>query len=1201
MNSGKRRTFAFFRVWLTAIIALSAVLGRAAAPTGAEEARGAGLRDERELVVPLPAGETLLCDIGTYRVGWQSYGKEPVAMPLGYSGHFTDASGISFIDWGRLMGRRVLLMHSPWRVPTGKTWGDYRFALPQVKPIRLSFGIVMGPDVAVPEKSDGVTFSCFLTADGRTRQLMKRHYALAQWVDYEFDLSEHAGKTVDVRIQVEPGPANNSSFDYSFFGDAKIAVGQVTDNHAEMLRRWTESRAYRAVARTSFAALSNRREFGVTPGNLLPYKNRLERFFVGQAWRLVYEGEDCRVTYTYRPASGTLDDFTVQVDDGRPFLPAASGGATMLVTRAGKTEEVPARGGRALKIERDQDTLRVVWEYPREGKPLRIAWEFRIVGKTLVVAARCDEPAVSSFTLGDVVAPVRRTLPVPYLLGRVNYLPAVESATNGRGFMGLFVCRYLDWTQSHASHCPQGAATYEPKTDGVRNPLVESGYIAVSPHVGEVLPNIPHPPSPHLGLLGPRIMLDLWGHHKGTYQGDAENLLALKDHGVDHLAIISHVWQRYGYDVKLPDHLPANPAFGGDEGMREFGKAANQCGYVWSLHENYIDLYPDAPSYDPTARVLLADGKPSPAWYNAGTKVQSFGLKCNRALEYAKQNAPQAHRRFGTTAAYLDVHTCVPPWHQLDHQADQPMAAMALAKVKFDTELFQFMRETHGGPLFGEGANHFYWAGRCDGVEAQVEGGEDHACLVDFDLLKIHPQMVNHGMGYYERWFRRGYDHRWGRDTGTMEQIDKYRAQELAYGHAGFIGAAQVDNIPWVVREHHLVHPVQRLYGGSKAVEILYEVDGQERRANGAKRRPPDPSSGVTAGLAALGPPYEDGQLVGASVALAVGDTSRQRIRYESGLTLWINWRPEPWRVEGRVLPQWGFLAKGPQTEVYTVVRGGKVIDYAECPDYVFADARTWFPMPYLQAKKDIEPRLRSLEHLGENRVRVTYEWIVNDTLDRDYHCFVHGVRSRGAGDEGIVFQQDHGLPKPTSRWHKGETIVDGPYEMSIPSNADAYDLVIGLHKGERVPLKGLDRDGNRILIARLKLKRQDGKVLGVTAEKIDRAVEKKDTAEPDFTVRLNPPGTWIDFGKVATDGSVKINRQAGRLVVFPYPREKAFRIALDVKALCPAARTGRFQVRALAAGTQRDLGPVEFQHQDGRLLLTVGKPGAGRYGITSQ
>lgn len=1156
---------------LLAVVGLAGP-GTMAVPADREKPAPAGPGDETHMVVSVPVGETFLCDVGVYRVGWQSYGKEPVAMPLGYSGHFTDPSGITYADWGRVLGRRALLMHSPWRAGPGKTWVDYPLALPREKPIRLSFGIAMGPDVASPEKSDGVTFSCFLIADGQTKELMKRHYALAPWADYSFDLSSYAGKTVIVRLQVEPGPANNASFDYSFFGDAKIAVGEVKDNRGEVVRQWLASRAYRAVASVSQEHLSNRPRMGVTPSNLLPCKNSLEQVkTAGEAWQFGYEGDDCRVVYTYRPATGTLDDFTVQVDGGQPFAPAAGGCATMLVARAGKQEATPARGGKPVKIEREDDALHVLWEYPREGSPLRVAWTFGIAGKALVVSARCDQPAVSAFSLGDVgLASVRRTLPVPYLAGRVNYLPGATNgrgfpgATEGRGVPGVFVCRYLDWTASHASRCPQGSATYDPKTDGSRNPMVESGYVAVSPHVDEVLPNIPHPASPHLALLGPRIMLDLWGHHKGTYAGDAENLLALKDHGVDHLAIISHVWQRYGYDVKLPDHLPANPAFGGDEGMKVFGKAANQCGYVWSLHENYIDLYPDAPSYDPTARVLLADGKPSPAWYNAGTKVQSFGLKCNRALEYAKKNAPEAHRRFGTTAAYLDVHTCVPPWHQLDHEAGQPMAGMARAKVKFDTELFQFMRDTHGGPLFGEGANHFYWAGRCDGVEAQVAGGEDHACFLDFDLLKIHPQMVNHGMGYYERWFRRGYEHRWGQDSGSMEQIDKYRAQELAYGHAGFIGASQVDNIPWVVREHHLVHPVQRLYGTAKPIEILYEVDGR---------------------------------LVGPSVALAVGETSRQRIAYESGLTLWVNWRAEPWQVNGRLLPQWGFLATGPGTEVSTALRDGKYVDYAECPEYVFADARTSFPMPYLRARKDIEPRLRSLEYLGGNRVRVMYEWVVNDTLDADYHCFVHGVRTRGGKHEGIEFQQDHGLPKPTSQWRKGETIVDGPYELTVPADAPSYDLVIGLHKGERVQLKGPDRDSNRILIARLKLQREDGKVVGITAEKIDRVAATAAT-EVDFTARLNPPATWVDFGKVATDGSVKVNREANRLVVFPYPREKAFRVVLDLKALCPALDPAACQIRALAAGTQQDLGPVEFQQQGGRLSFTAGKPGAGRYVI---
>ena len=193
--------------------------------------------------------------------------------------------------------------------------------------------------------------------------------------------------------------------------------------------------------------------------------------------------------------------------------------------------------------------------------------------------------------------------------------------------------------------------------------------------------------------------------------------------------------------------------------------------------------------------MLKADGEPSKAWFNRGTGVQSYGLKCNRALGYAKQNAPEIHRRYQTTAAYLDVHTCVPPWHQLDHQADQPLAAMARAKVQFDTELFQYMRDTHEGPLFGEGSNHLYWAGRCDGVEAQVQGGEDHAPFLDFDLLRLHPQMVNHGMGNYERWFRRGYNHVPGVDSCAPFQIDQYRAQELAYGHAGFIGNLATANL----------------------------------------------------------------------------------------------------------------------------------------------------------------------------------------------------------------------------------------------------------------------------------------------------------------------------------------------------------------------------------------------------------------------
>ena len=104
---------------------------------------------------------------------------------------------------------------------------------------------------------------------------------------------------------------------------------------------------------------------------------------------------------------------------------------------------------------------------------------------------------------------------------------------------------------------------------------------------------------------------------------------------------------------------------------------------------------------------------------------------------------------------------------------------------------------------------------------------------------------------------------------------------------------------------------------------------------------------------------------------------------------------------------------------------------------------------------------------------------------------------------------------------------------------------------------------------------------------------------EVDFTAHLNPPGTWIDFGKVATDGSAKIQREPERLIVFPYPRDKRFRVSLDLQALAPAADPQHVQVLALAAGTQQPLGTAEFTWENDRLVLTAGTPHVGRYLVT--
>ena len=178
-----------------------------------------------DLTVPIPSGETPLAEIGLYRVLWQSYGKDPVEMPLSWAGHFDAATGISWMPWGKVLGRDAILIHSPWHVPPGQVWVEYRLALPRETPIALSFGIAMGPDVAVPDRSDGVTFSAAIVAGGKEKSLLREHHDRGEWRDFRFELSEHAGTTVTLRLAAEPGPKNNASFDYSFFGDAKVVAG----------------------------------------------------------------------------------------------------------------------------------------------------------------------------------------------------------------------------------------------------------------------------------------------------------------------------------------------------------------------------------------------------------------------------------------------------------------------------------------------------------------------------------------------------------------------------------------------------------------------------------------------------------------------------------------------------------------------------------------------------------------------------------------------------------------------------------------------------------------------------------------------------------------------------------------------------------------------------------------------------------------
>ncbi|UCH33389.1 MAG: hypothetical protein JSV65_12500 [Armatimonadota bacterium] len=1087
------------------LVALIVVVGHACA-----------LRGDAVEVQP---GVTSLEEIGAYRVGYQRHGEPVTMMPDGWVGHFESKSGISYTPWPNQGGKHTILLHCPWRGGTGIAFAEYDLELPEMTPIVFTFAIAM--QQGRTDESDGATFRALLRTGGETVVLCDEHRKSTDWHDFEADLSRWSGERVTLRLETGPGPNDDPGFDFSLWGEPEITVGGPLSEQERVRAALRARERWRAaVGDTDLIALANRSDVGCRPTCDDKYTNEVRR--EGETYILAYHGADLALRYEL---SGDCDPGTLAVRvAGFPPFRVAQG--------FGPAEDEMAWRLDTARIE--GDGLAVRGQYESEGAAVPIAVSLRIAGKTLVVAV--EGPAgPEHFSLGSLgPVPLRRVISVPYLdAGDVRYLP----------HNGLYYSAILDWVDTNASRQDDTTAHYGALTDGSRNPIREVGYITVSPDLREVLPNIPLPPSPYLNELAPRVMLDIWG---GAFAENAQLIRDLADYGVTNAAIIKHVWQRGGYDNEYPTVLPANAGLGGDDALREFSRAAAEAGHVFSLHENYIDFYPNSELWDEADVARDAQGEMQKAWFNGAVQIQSYAAKPTALIKYARQFASEIHTRYDTSAAYLDVHTCVPPWFHVDFDAGAPGAGRARTVYDANLGLFGLERAAHGGPLFGEGNNHFYWAGAVDGAEAQVAGGESAPLLVDFDLLKIHPQMVNHGMGYHERWLREGYNGDWGSRVPPQYRMDKYRSMEIAYGHAGFIANQILREPTYAAKEHHLVGPVQALYGAAKALAVEYEVGGR---------------------------------MLDVSDAVAAGVLDRVHVRYDTGLDVWVNFRAQDWQVGDHRIPQHCFFAEAPDLLACSWRQGETFRDYAETPRTIFADARSVIVAPW----KDITPNVASFEALGNRRFRVTYEWRVNDALDYDHHVFVHFTDS-GPG-EGIVFQQDHAPPVPTSQWQPGQTVTDGPYEIEVPESAgERFTWAIGLYRGERVSLRGKLDSSGRVVLGEITVA-PDGAVAFAATEEADIA----DRAA-EFERRMNREGKLVDFGKIAADGTVFIRREGGALRVMPIPRGRAGTLTLRLREL--GLNWERAQVSAVGVDGE-ELRGWEAPVVDGSLTLRLEMPQA--------
>jgi hypothetical protein len=1030
-----------------------------------------------------------LDEIGLYAVGLAYRGKAAEPFLTGWTGFFEDRTGIACRPSGAQNGRAAFLLHCPWRGGTGIAYQEFTFRLPRARRILLRGATAMQADMV--GKSDGATFR--VSVNGR--KLLDEHRADARWKPFTFDLTAYAGKTATIRFETDPGPKDDPSFDYSLWGEREL----ILEGYAPKQARRPDPPALR------LERLASSQTGSVVPPVGYAAKTTLVRE-ANDRFAFRYTGEDGTLTYRWRmpkrpedPLFGSLVLQAKMRGDTSVSVPLAN------AARLEWTQQARLTGIR-WTMDRDEVILTRAYRMGEESAEVEIRGRLR--GKSLVLQVL--GPAWVSRLEAGGWGPVmrRRTVPVPYYSGQVYFLPSEN----------LFAHTMLDWIHSSASWHDGVNAHYGALTDRRRNALKERIIYTAAWHLAETLPNIPNPPSPFRQQVGDRIVLDIWG---GRYTDIAKDMERLHDYGITRCLALIHDWQRSGYDNALPMHIPAAVDKGGDEGMKVLVGTGTRLGYIMALHENYVDYYPNYDFYNEEDIALDSEGKKQLAWYNPGTKIQSFAVKPNAILPLAATQSPEIHRRYGTNGCYLDVHSAVPPWFHVDFRAGEPGAGTFRRVWETHSALWDYERKTHRGPVFGEGNSHWYWSGLLDGVEAQFgsgwpgNAGLTAPLMADFDLLKIHPLQFNHGMGYYERWWSNAS---W-RALPPMTILDQYRMQEAVFGHAGFLAASTWNVLPLAWLEHHLLSPVMARYATTPVAGIEYEVNGK----------------------------WVDG-----TAAAKAGIWNRARIRYANGLTITANDRSEPLRVGSITLPRFGWVAEGAGVRAYTALRNGVVADYAETADSLFVNARPaadW----NLSGARSVRPTVAEFAQPEPRLIRFAYAWKVRDTLEKDYHCFVHFGKP-GAADmpDGILFQQDHALPEPTSRWQIGQTVMDGPYTLRLPDTLPdgEYEWKIGLFSmgGGRVSLEGVDDGQGRIRLGTLRV-RDQGRAITFEPERRSGSEQRA-----LYQQRLNRNSIVVDFGAVRTNGSLFLLRQGEEWILQTLPREKAFVAQFHVKRFPPPA-----------------------------------------------
>jgi len=1055
-------------------------------------------------VVP-ERGALPLWTLNTRRVAWQYYDGPLQYERAGWSGADSVSSasmGVQTITRGD--ARACINMHPPWKPGGGSIFCDYLVKLPDTRPLKVTFANAIRDSSATEPLSDGVLFRVWAAhgTAGEQPELMYENFTDAKvWAPGEADLSRYAGQTILLRLESHPGPNKNTTCDSSYWGEPTVVAGPGPERTGPTF----------AEAAKENVALGRRILEGKAKAD-----NRLT-FVLG--------GAEDRTVAVFRPTERGLADGVVSLVGARSAVSFDGLGVEIMGRPAVRwPTSIVFRG---YEVRQDGARAAHIHHLEMDGKPLDLTITVWAEGPGLRVSFQCPE-RLTGYALG----PADQRAPVVYY-GHGYRIVEPKGFRAGFGGHNLATshvgCDFADgMSLLQATDVPPDY--FEVSPDARRYALHShmDGTLTLVP--GErgafdcairYRPLYDKKPAGGVQRLAGRFCFDIWG---GQYAEAADRMADMIRYGLTDSFLSMHVWQRWGYDYRLPDIWPPDPSMGTVEDLRGLGAVCDARDIPWGLHDNYIDFYPDAEGYSYDHICFTADGNPIKAWLNEGREAQSYRWRPDAFMPFLQRNLKLVKEGVKPSHYFIDVFTSAGCFDFYDRQGNFHPGTETRQRWG---EAFAWIRDYLGNdaPTTSE-AGHDQLTGWLDGADCQ------HLTLSDtptrfmiytpceawervpwYDAVN-HARFILHGVGYSGR-----YEGGRGRQEHGINS-DDYLSAEMLTGHA-----LMVDRGCWgrpAVRKYWLAQDVARSLA-------LGEMTGWE--------------------------------MVG-------GDMGRQTVTWGNGTRAYVNRGETDWTVEGHVLPQYGYLVLGDGLRSTIEKRDGVFCESSVGPSGWYCDARTFEP----DRPARISVRAEGFRYLGNGRFTWDVVWQADEPAPRDLTVFTHFYGETSTRRDKIAFQDDH-HPEPAADQWRG--VIRYSRTVTLPEDAEGeYQAGVGLYdKAGRLTMRGPEVPevgGSACWLGTITVKREGGAIADV-------AFTPAAGVEPP-PVRTNVEGKPVDFGFAVTDGALRVQKIEGGLRLTPLPASPAFDVTLRLAEL---GAQGRAVQRIVArAADESEAGEARFSRQ---------------------